>query len=42
MLGVLLHIIGGGINVLAVIILAVVDDKIGWIYTEPIAYLFGM
>lgn len=40
-LGVLLHILGDGINSVAVIISAVVYLKTGWIYMDPIASLFG-
>lgn len=40
-LGVLLHILGDGINSLAVIISAVVYMKTGWVYIDPIASLFG-
>lgn len=40
-LGVLLHILGDGINSLAVIISAVVYLKTGWIYMDPLASLFG-
>jgi zinc transporter 1 len=40
-LGVLLHILGDGINSLAVIISAVVYLKTGWVYMDPLASLFG-
>ena len=40
-LGVLLHILGDGINSLAVIISAVVYLKTNWIYMDPLASLFG-
>lgn len=40
-LGVLLHVLGDGINSVAVIISAVVYLKTGWVYADPIATLFG-
>jgi zinc transporter 1 len=40
-LGVLIHILGDGINSVAVIISAVVYLKTGWIYMDPIASVFG-